>query len=80
MLPLNVGLLVPGESVDMITQGHGSRHVRLAYAGKLSVMIDPADLRRLPAGGTLQADGDARLAANGHKARGRCAPGWGACP
>ncbi|MBK3401636.1 hypothetical protein HPY26_02335 [Methylorubrum rhodesianum] len=37
----------------------------------LSVVFDPADLRRLPAGISLQQDDDARLAAKGHKARGR---------
>ena len=36
---------------------------------RLSVVFDPADLRRLPAGVTLQHD-DARLAATGHKPRG----------
>jgi hypothetical protein len=40
-------------------------------ANSLSVVFDPADLRRLPAGVTLQADNDARLAAKGHKPRGR---------
>ncbi len=38
---------------------------------RLSVIFDPADLRRLPAGVTLQQDDDARLAAKGHKPRGR---------
>jgi len=38
---------------------------------RLSVVFDPADLRLLPAGVTLQQDDDARLAAKGRKARGR---------
>lgn len=45
--------------------------------GTLSVVFDPIDLRRLPPGVTLQADDDARLAAKGHKARGRPrGPNW----
>ena len=40
-------------------------------AKALSVVFDPADLRRLPANTTLQQDDDARLAAKGHKPRGR---------
>jgi hypothetical protein len=38
---------------------------------RLSIVFDPQDLRRLPADTTLQKDKDARLAAKGHKSRGR---------